>query len=311
MKRSLIVIAAFLASTPIAAQRGGAPFQIAETGEGFGQLQDALKAIGDNDGTILIAPGAYRQCGIQEAGRVTFKATQPGSVVFDGGICEGKAALVLRGRGAVVEGIVFQNMRVPDGNGSGIRLEKSDLVVTNAMFLNSEQGILSHDDTSASLTIDKSTFSGLGRCDRGLSCAHSIYIGDYGQVTVTRSRFERGRGGHYVKTRSGRNIIADNSFDDTRGSTTNYMIDLSNGSTGNITRNVFVQGRDKENYSAFITVAPEGKKHTSRGLVVSNNQATIAPGVDRNSTFVGNWSGESVQLAGNQLGPNLKPSDTR
>lgn len=311
MKRAMILVAALLASSPIAAQRGGGAFEVAETGQGFSRLQDAIDAVGDRDGTILIAPGAYRQCGIQEAGRVTFKAAEPGTVVFDSAICDGKAAFVLRGRGAVVDGIVFQNLRVPDGNGAGIRLEKSDLLVTNSMFLNSEQGILSHNDLESSLTIDRSTFSGLGRCDRGLDCAHSIYIGNYGKVTVTRSRFERGRGGHYVKTRSGVNIIADNSFDDTRGSATNYMIDLSNGASGQITRNVFVQGRDKENYSAFIAVAPEGRTHPSRGLVVSNNKASIAPGVNRNSTFVGNWSGESVQLAGNQLGAGLKPSDVR
>src|SRR3546814_5768673 len=33
-------------------------------------------------------------------------------------------------------------MRVPDGNGAGIRLERSDLDVVNAMFRGSERGIL-------------------------------------------------------------------------------------------------------------------------------------------------------------------------
>lgn len=311
MKRHLILAAAVLAASPIAAQRGNAPFAIAETGQGFAQLQDALDAVGDRDATIMVAPGTYQQCGIQEGGRITLRAAQPGSVIFDSAICEGKAALVLRGRGAQIDGIIFQNLRVADGNGSGIRLEKSDLTVTNSMFRNSEQGILTHNDLDSAITIDRSTFSGLGRCDRDLDCAHSIYIGNYGSLTVTRSRFERGRGGHYVKTRSGKAMIADNSFDDTRGSTTNYMIDLSNGSSGTITRNVFVQGRDKENYSAFIAVAPEGRTHPSRGLVVSNNQASIAPGIDRTSTFVGNWSGGPVQIVGNQLGAGLKQTDVR
>src|SRR3546814_8146658 len=44
--------------------------------------------------------------------------------IFDGVTCEGKAALVLRGDGARVDGVVFQNMRVPDGNGAGIRSEE-------------------------------------------------------------------------------------------------------------------------------------------------------------------------------------------
>ncbi len=49
--------------------------------------------------------------------------------------------------------------------------------------------------------IDKSTFTRLGTCE-GSGCAHSIYIGNYGALTVTRSRFEQGTGGHYAKTRA-------------------------------------------------------------------------------------------------------------
>src|SRR3546814_15514055 len=64
------------------------------------------------------------------------------SAIFGGVTCGGKAALRLRGEAARVEGVVFQKMRVPDGNGAGIRLERSDLDVVNAMFRGSEQGIL-------------------------------------------------------------------------------------------------------------------------------------------------------------------------
>jgi hypothetical protein len=76
---------------------------------------------------------------VQTAGRITFAAVQPGTVVFDGTPCESKAALVLRGRGARVEGLTFQNLRVPDGNGAGIRLEKGNLHVLESLFRNSEE----------------------------------------------------------------------------------------------------------------------------------------------------------------------------
>src|SRR6185369_17419501 len=112
--------------------------------------------------------------------------------------------------------------------------------------------ILTAPDLAGNVTVEKSTFTRLGRCDRGLSCAHSIYVGDYGSLTVRRSRFEEGRGGHYIKTRAGRVKITDNSFDDSKGRTTNYMIDMSIGGTGLIARNWMVQGEDKENWSAFI-----------------------------------------------------------
>ncbi len=299
-----------IALAPALAQSGGA-FRVAETGQSFPDLRSAVGAIGDRDGTVVIAPGRYNDCVVQTAGYVTYKAEVPGQTLFDGGICEGKAALVLRGRGAKVDGIVFRGMGVSDGNGAGIRLEKGPLTATNTMFRDSEQGILTGEDASSEIIIDRSTFTGLGRCDRGLSCAHSIYIGGYARLTVTRSRFERGNGGHYVKSRALVTRITDSSFDDTRGRTTNYMIDLPDGSTGLIAGNIFVQGRDKENYSAFITVAPENRKNSSAGLVIENNDAKIAPGVDRKTVFVANWSMDQINLGANRLGPNLKPYERR
>ena len=289
----------------------GASFTVAETGQEFARLSDAIDAIGDRQGTVLIAPGTYRECAVQQAGYISFKAEVPGRTIFDGGICEGKAALVLRGRSAAVDGIIFQNMRVPDGNGAGIRLEKGNLAITRSVFRNSEQGILTAQDPTGEIVIDQTTFSELGRCDRGLSCAHSIYIGDFGSLTVTRSRFERGNGGHYVKSRAARAIIQNNAFDDTRGQATNYMIDLPAGASGMISGNVFVQGQDKENYSAFIAIAAEGKVRSSAGLAVSGNDASLGTGVDRNTVFLADWSGDAIVLGANRLGRGLKPFEKR
>ncbi|WP_374394846.1 right-handed parallel beta-helix repeat-containing protein [Sphingopyxis sp.] len=305
----LLALPLLLAPAPLPAQTGGAPFSV--DGRGFNRLQDAVDAIGDGEATIRIAPGYHRDCAVQTAGRIAFVAVEPGRAIFDGVTCEGKAALVLRGRGAKVDGIVFQNLRVPDGNGAGIRLEQSDLAVANSLFRNSEEGILTGDDAEATLTIDRSTFSRLGRCDRGLSCAHSIYTGLYGRVVVTHTRFEKGSGGHYLKTRAADVEIVDNSFDDTQGTATNYMIDLPSGSVGRIANNLFVQGRDKENYSAIIAVAAEERKNPSRGLVVEGNRASIPEGIGRQSVFVADWSGEPLAIGANTIGPGLKRFEKR
>ena len=307
----LIPAIAVIASMSATAQQGVAPFQVAETGRSYSRLADAVDAIGDRQGTILIAPGSYSECAVQSAGHIAFKAEVPGRSIFDGGICEDKAALVLRGQSAAIDGLVFQNMAVPDGNGAGIRLEKGNLAVTRSVFRNSEQGILTAQDPGGEIVIDQTTFSELGRCDRGLSCAHSIYIGDFASLTVTRSRFERGNGGHYVKSRAARAIIQNNAFDDTRGQATNYMIDLPGGATGMISGNVFVQGQDKENYSAFIAVAAEGRVRSSAGLAISGNDASLATGVDRNTVFLADWSGDSIVLGANRLGRGLKPFEKR
>lgn len=294
------------------AQPAAAPFVIAETGQGFPTLDAAVSTIlNGQSGTILIAPGTYRECTVQASGKIAFKAREPGTVVFDGVACEGKAAFVLRGEGSSVDGIIFRNIRVPDGNGAGIRNETSDLTVTNAMFLDSQEGILGATDRPIRISIDQSTFAGLGQCDETPDCAHSIYLATPGQVTVTRSRFERGRGGHYLKLRVANVRITDNSFDDTRGKNTNYMIDLSEGGTGVIAGNTFVQGTAKENWSGLIVVAAEAKTYSSQGLIVQGNVASLAPGQTKSPAFVASGSRQRVQVADNKIGPGIRMFEQR
>lgn len=305
-KRIVIGIVATLASlcgTAAPAQRQGA--FVTDAGTRHATLAEAVAAIGAGRGGITIAPGVYAQCAVQTAGVIAYRAEQPGTVIFDGTACEGKAALVLRGREAEVDGIVFRNIAVPDGNGAGIRLETGDLRVRNSMFVDSQQGILTASDPSASIVIVRSTFSGLGRCDGDQACAHSIYIGEIASLSVERCRFEAGTGGHYVKSRARRTDIIDNSFDDSRGRATNYMIDLPNGTTGRIVANEMVQGADKDNYSAFIALAAEGAVQPSDGLVIEGNGARFVPGLGRSSAFVADWSGARLAIGANDLGAGI------
>ncbi|WP_203308371.1 right-handed parallel beta-helix repeat-containing protein [Sphingomonas beigongshangi] len=289
----------------------GAPFTIAETGQTFTNLQDAVSSIRMGTGTILIRPGVYRQCAVQQGGRITFKAMQPGTAIFERQACEDKAALVLRGQGSVVDGLVFRNYSVSDGNGAGIRTEMGDLTVTNAMFLDSQEGILGGEPTGQRIVIDRSTFSGLGQCDQTVNCSHAIYLANRGSVTVTHSRFERGTGGHYVKLRVPHVAISDNSFDDTGGRKTNYMIDLSEGGTGTIARNIFVQGRNKENASALIVVAAEARTYPATGLAIEGNDARMAPGAPGNPAFVADFTHQRLAIGANRLGAGIRPFETR
>ncbi len=286
-------------------------FTVVETGKRFATLQDAVDAIGNRRGTIRIAPGTYRQCAVQEGGVIVYEATEPGSVTFMARTCEGKAAFVLRGIGAEVRGITFSNMQVPDGNGAGIRLEKGALNVAYARFQNSQQGILTANDPTGRIYITRSTFTGLGTCENDAGCAHSIYIGNYGSLTVRESRFERGTGGHYLKARSGQVTIENNSFDDANGRQSNYMIDLPAGSQGRIAENWFVQGRDKDNFSAFIALGAEDLLHSSDGLEVVNNEARFVPGLSRSSVFLADWTASRVVMQGNRLAGGIKPYEQR
>lgn len=297
------VAALALPATILSAQT--APYTVVETGQSYTRLQDAVNAIGNGEGTIRFASMRFADCAVQTQGAIVYQAEVAGQAVLDGTACEDKAALVLRGRSARVEGMVFANIRVPDKNGAGIRLENGDLAIYQSWFRDSEQGLLTGGNPAGHISIDKSTFTRLGTCEGGGGCAHSIYVGDYGSLTVRRSRFEAGAGGHYVKSRASQVEIVNSSFDDAQGRGTNYMIDLPDGASGRIADNWFVQGRDKENYSAFIAVAAEQRNRSSRNLVIQGNDARFAPGISRRSVFVADWSGDEPKLDGNVLGPGL------
>lgn len=305
--RLAFAFAALLATTAPALPQGQVgPFTVQETGRAYTSLQEAVSAIGEGRGTIRIAPGRYGECAVQEAGEISFVAEVPGKAIFDRAICEGKATLVLRGRGAKVDGIVFMRTLVEDGNGAGIRLETGDLHVTNAMFIDGQCGILTASFPQGRITIERSTFAGLGKDPTG-NGAHALYIGDYGSLRIFQSRFERGTGGHYVKVRAPRVEILDSSFDDSQGRNTNYAIDLSNGATGRIAGNSFEQGPNKDNYSTMIAVAPEGPKHSSEGLVIEGNKAWLSPAFKERTTFVGNWSRDALVVRNNELADRIAP----
>ncbi|KPQ24384.1 MAG: Right handed beta helix region [Porphyrobacter sp. HL-46] len=310
--RAAIALAALaLPLAAVFAQGGAGAFTVVENGRSYASLQAAVDAVGNSRATILIAPGTYRQCAVQEEGVIIYEAAEPGSVTLAGRACEGKAALVLRGTGAEIRGLTFSGINVSDGNGAGIRLEGGSLNVAYARFANSQQGILSGVVPGGRIFITRSTFTGLGTCENDAGCAHSLYIGDIAALTVRESRFERGTGGHYLKARAAEVTIEGNSFDDANGRTTNYMIDLPAGSRGRIANNWFVQGRDKENYSAFIALGAEDLLHPSAGLRVENNEARFVPGLKRNSVFLADWTGERVVMQGNKLAAGIAQYEAR
>ena len=308
--RRLLPLIAITLTAPAAAQRGQAPFVIAETGQGYATIDEAVSAVRMGTATILIAPGVYRQCTVQSGGRITYRAVQPGTAIFEAETCEDKAAFVLRGQESIVDGLVFRGYSVSDGNGAGIRTEMGNLTVRNSMFLDSQEGILGGEPSGQRIVIDRSTFSGLGQCETE-NCSHSIYLANKGSVTITNSRFERGTGGHYVKLRVPNVSITGNSFDDSAGAKTNYMIDLPEGGTGLIAGNTMVQGRGKENASGLIVVAAEAKTYSSAGLRIEGNDASLARGAPGNPAFVASYSRDRLALGANRLGVGIRAFETR
>ena len=77
---AIIPLGALFAQTP---QR---PYTIAETGQAYGSLQQAVDAIGDRAGTIRIALGRWRDCAVQTRGSVAYVAEVAGQAALDGGV---------------------------------------------------------------------------------------------------------------------------------------------------------------------------------------------------------------------------------
>ena len=75
------------ASATASAQTRESPFAVKESGQAFSRLQQAVDSIGGGSGTIVIAPGTYRDCAVQQAGGISFVAATPGAVTVRGGIC--------------------------------------------------------------------------------------------------------------------------------------------------------------------------------------------------------------------------------
>lgn len=307
----MLLPAMVLAGTGPARAAGEAPYTVVELERGFSRLQDAVNAIGNRMATIRIAAGVHHDCAIQRAGDIAFVAATGRPTVLAGRACEDKAALVLRGRSARVEGLTFADLESRDGNGAGIRLEHGNLLIRRSWFRDSQQGLLTASDPAGRVVIEGSTFTRLGTCASPAGCAHSVYVGDYGELVISGSRFEAGAGGHYVKCRAPRIVVREFSFDDAGGASTNYMIDLPNGATGQITGNWFVQGRDKENHSAFIAVAAEERTASSSGLEIAGNHADFVPGLSRTSAFIADWSGDRIALGTNVLAPGIVAYDPR
>jgi hypothetical protein len=285
------------------------PFTVLETGTSYATLADAVWAIGNGTGTIEIQPGVYGDSVVQNGGSITYQGSTLGPVIFDGGIAEQKAALVLRGVESVVRNIEFRNMKGDETNEAGIRHESDALLVENCIFRDSYNGlIIGGDRANSFITIKNTRFTRCGYTEGGP--AHSVYIGQINTFTLDNCQFDRGTGGHYVKCRARAINMRNCSIDDTFGQGVNYLIDLSNGATGVIDNNILIQGRYKDNALTVITISPEGQLWSADGLVISDNTVSFANypvGWSFPTNFVTNWYVDDVTLSNNTIEAGFTP----
>jgi Right handed beta helix region len=234
---------------------------------GSGMLLTTAQKVKDGD-TVIFAPGTYYECASWRAKNLQLLAQKPGTAIFDGVSCEGKAIFVISGNNNIVDGLVFRNAKVPDLNGAGIRAEGAGLTVRNSRFENNENGILSSIGVGGKILIENSVFDGNGSCEG--SCAHGIYINSADQLTVRRSTFINTHSGHHIKSRAKNNLIDAVIVDDGPKGNSSYLIEFPHGGNVIVRNSSLTKGPKTDNTSTFISYAFEGLSHPVQNFLIEN-----------------------------------------
>jgi hypothetical protein len=290
MRRAGLALPSSLAILLLAA--GGTP-AVARTlavgsGLDFATPSEAARTAADGD-TVTIAAGTYYDCAIWHAGHLTIAGAGSETAVITDKACAAKAAFVIQGDGVTVSGLTFQRIRVPDGNGAGIRAEGRDLTVRDSRFINNEVGILA--GGGGSLLVTGSSFG----ANKGGTPEHplgAVSATGLDRLRIEHSVFERVRGGLQVWSSAGRTEIMDSHLLDEGGGMSGPLVSVDGGV-------VIVTGNT-------IDLAP-GAAERPGAILVYGDAGTI---VLRGNTLVEpmgtvpllrNWSGVSATADGNSV----------
>ena len=183
----------------------------------------------------------------------------------------GKALWLTQGRGMTIRNIEFQNARVADFNGAGIRVERGSLVIERCTFRGNEMGVQTSNRQDIELTVRNSVFAdnALAFGSMGFP-SHSIYVGRIGFFELTDSEISGANRGHNVKSRAAVTILRNNRLFDTEARTASYQVDLPNGGDALLENNVMVKGARSEN-QAIVSYGAEGIKYGVNRLELRNN----------------------------------------
>lgn len=258
---------------------------------------DAAAQVRDGD-TIEIQAGAYEDCAVWRANRLTLRAVG-GEVHVKDKSCEGKGIWVVYGDQVTIEGIRFSGAQVADRNGAGIRAHGGSFTVRNSVFERNENGILSNAGPEARIVIENSTFIGNGKCEP--HCAHGMYINDAASLEVRNSTFRDQRIGHHIKSRARKTTVTGCRIEDGATGTASYLIDVPNGGEVLIEGNVLQKGRLSDNQGTAISIGAEGVRNPTPSIRVENNRLRSDVAAPEPVAFVRNLTTTPAMLKGNQV----------
>lgn len=249
------------------------------------RLHEVVAAARDGDEIELDAGDHHGQTALVTQQRLVLRSRGPRTVLHaDGAQVEGKALIVVRGGDVRIEGIDFRGVRVPSGNGCGIRFEQGRLAVRACGFFDNEMGLLTSNVAQAQLAVDDCDFGQAPRHQGQLH--HLLYAGRIGSLQLTRSRFSGGYRGHLVKSRAAQSHIVCNQLLDGPAGEASYEIDLPNGGRAWVQGNVIGQGPQPQNM-ALVAFGAEGQPHADSRLLLAHNH--FINDADGPAAFVRHW----------------------
>lgn len=327
------------AAKPAARAGLNKPFLIVESGKGYDRLQQAVDSIGEGRGTIRIASGTYHQCAVQRGGEISYVAAEAGAAIFDGMACDDKAALVLSGASARIDGLIFQNLRrasapsakvqaepveetaseadsdptpesetspapdIPHTPLSAVALERGSLSIVNTLFRASDQALVTADLPDVTISIRQASFTGIGDCAAGMSCSPALAIGRIAKLRIIANHFA----GATLSAGAANMDAIDNRFEDSAAHAAKApLLALPHGAIGRVRDNEFLLRQAERSVdAALIAVAIQDKLNPSRGLVIDDNIIRFAEGISGAALFVANYSGEVVAVGHNEYGAGI------
>jgi len=217
-----------------------------------------------------------------------------------GSSAEGKAIWVIKGNNVLVENFAFSGGMVPDHNGAGIRHEGGKLTIRECLFERNEMGLLTWNNVSAELVIERSEFhdNRVAPTYRRSDPGHQIYVGTISRFTLRESYVHHGADGHLVKSRAKENHIVNNRITDETGGRSSYELEFPNGGIAYVIGNIIGQGPDTENRDV-ISFGAEGYRWPRNELYVVSN--TLVDDLPWGGNYIRVRDGADKVLVGNNL----------
>ena len=265
------------------------------TGQTYPDLTTAAAAAKPGD-TVHIAAGTYFACAIWTAPHLTIEGEGEGEgTIITDQACQGKAGFVIQGADTLVRDLTFTRMRVPDGNGAGIRAEAANLRVQRVRFINNQIGLLTAMPPESELLLEQCSFQDNGAASDSRLAA-SLLVGQIARLVLRDTSFARGKAGAAIASSASLTDIEGGTIEAAArpdGALSGPTIQLSGALR---MHGVSLQPSAMPDGSLIAVKALPGATG-DRTLVLTNNTLT-KPGI-----LLLNWSGLPTQLSGNTLAP--------